>query len=66
VKQFNKVDEEKQKSTNQHLSPPSQKHDVEAAPDSNAPETKLLLEQKHLATSADLPSRPPMPDMENR
>jgi hypothetical protein len=53
VKQINKVDEEKQKSTNQHLSPPSQRHDVEATSDSNVPETKLLLKQKHLATSVD-------------
>jgi hypothetical protein len=53
IRHFSKVDEEKQKSTNQHLSPPSQIHDVEATPDSNVPEMKLLLEQKHLATSAD-------------
>jgi hypothetical protein len=53
VKQFNKVDKEKQKSTNQHSSPPNQRHDVGATPDSNVPEMKLLLEQKHLATSAD-------------
>jgi hypothetical protein len=53
VRQFSKVDEEEQKSTNQHLSPPSQRHDVEATPDSNVLETKLLLEQKHLATSTD-------------
>jgi hypothetical protein len=51
--EFNKVDEGKQKSTNPHSSPPSQRHAVEATPDSNVPETKLLLEQKHLATSAD-------------
>jgi hypothetical protein len=53
VKQFNKVDKEKQKSINQHSSPPSQRDDVGATLDSNVPETKLLLEQKHLATSAD-------------
>jgi hypothetical protein len=53
VKQFNKIDKEKQKSTNQHSSPPNQRHDVGATPDSNVLEMKLLLEQKHLATSAD-------------
>jgi hypothetical protein len=52
-KQFNKVAKKKQKSTDQHLPPLSQKHAAEAAPDSNAPETKLLLGQKHPATSAD-------------
>jgi hypothetical protein len=53
VKQFNKADEGKQKSTNQHSSPPSQRHAVEATLDSNVLETKLLLEQKRLATSVD-------------
>jgi hypothetical protein len=44
---------EKQKGTNQRWSPPSQKHVVEVSPDSNVQETKLLLEQKHPATSVD-------------
>jgi hypothetical protein len=45
-------DKEKQKGTNQHWSPPSQRHDVEVILDSNVQETKLLLEQKYLVTSA--------------
>jgi hypothetical protein len=53
VKQFNKEDKEKQKSIHQHSLPPNQRHDVGATPDSNVPEMKLLLEQKHLAVSAD-------------
>jgi hypothetical protein len=52
VRQFNNEDKKKQKSTNQHWSPPSQRHVVEVTPDSNVQETKLLLEQKHPATSA--------------
>jgi hypothetical protein len=52
VRQFNNEDKEKQKSTNQHWSPPSQRHDVEVTLDSNVQKTKLLLEQKHPATLA--------------
>ncbi|OIF92942.1 hypothetical protein A7M93_20000 [Acinetobacter baumannii] len=52
VRQFNNEGKEKQKSTNQHWSPPSQRHDVEVTLDSNVQETKLLPEQKHPATSA--------------
>jgi hypothetical protein len=52
VKQFNSEDKEKQKSTNQRWSPPSQRHDVEVTLDSNVQETKLLLEQEHPVTAA--------------
>jgi hypothetical protein len=43
----------KQKSTDRHLPPPNQIHAAEAALDSNAPETKLFLGQRHPATSAN-------------
>jgi hypothetical protein len=53
-KQINQViKKRKQKSTDRHLPPPKQIHTAEAALDSNAPETKLLLGQRHPATSTD-------------
>jgi hypothetical protein len=54
------------KGTNQHLPSPNQIHAAEAAPDSNALETKLLLGQRHPAISAGQPSRPLMPNIKNR
>jgi hypothetical protein len=52
-KQINQVAKKgKQKSTDRHLPPQNQIHAAEAALDSNAPETKLLLGQRHPATSA--------------
>jgi hypothetical protein len=53
-KQINQViKKRKQNNTDRHLPPPNQIHAAEAALDSNAPETKLLLGQRHPATSAD-------------
>jgi hypothetical protein len=53
-KQINQVvKKRKQKSTDRHLPPPNQIHAAEAALDSNALEIKLLLGQRHPATSAD-------------
>jgi hypothetical protein len=53
-KQINQViKKRKQKSTDRHLPPPNQIHAAEAALDSSALETKLLLGQRHPARSAD-------------
>jgi hypothetical protein len=66
IKQINQIANEETKGTNHYLPFPSQILAAEAAQDSNASETKPLLEQRCPAISTDQPSHPPMPDIKNR
>jgi hypothetical protein len=64
--QISQAAKEEAKGTNQHSPSPNQIPATEATLDSNMSETKLLLGQRHPTTSADQPSRQPMPDIKNR
>jgi hypothetical protein len=64
-KQTCQVAKEETKGTNQHSPSPNQIPAAEAALDSNVLETEFFL-TRHLAISADQPSRQPMPDIKSR